>query len=109
MTTNRVARLVKRPHGEIDPGIFAIADEPVTEPKDGSSPAGNRLSVFMRVGTYVYWVEYSGTKVSFAQFKDTFMQSAARIILKAPAAGGTGTGSSTTGTSSATTTTIGSV
>jgi bifunctional pyridoxal-dependent enzyme with beta-cystathionase and maltose regulon repressor activities len=81
----------------------------VTEPKNGSSPAGNRLSVFMRVGTYVYWVDYSGTKVSFAQFKDTFMQSAARIILKAPAAAGTGTDSGTTGTSSATTTTIGSI
>jgi hypothetical protein len=74
----------------------------ITVPKDGSNPAGNRLSVFMRSGTYIYWVEYSGTKVSFAQFKDTFMQSAARIILKAPAAGGTGTGSSTTGTTGAT-------
>ncbi len=35
MTLNRVARLVRRPYGEIDPGVFAIADEPVGEPKDG--------------------------------------------------------------------------
>jgi NADPH-dependent curcumin reductase CurA len=35
MMLNRVARLARRPQGEIDPGIFAIAYEPVTEPKDG--------------------------------------------------------------------------
>ena len=75
----------------------------ITSPKNGSDPAGNRLSVFMRVGNYVYWVEYSGTKVAYAQFKDTFTQSAARIIVKDTALGAPTT--STTGTGAATTTT----
>jgi hypothetical protein len=53
----------------------------ISEPAEGSSPAGSRLTVFIRSGKSVYIVEYSGTKVAFAQFKDNYTQSAARLRL----------------------------
>lgn len=34
------------------------------------------------VGDYAYFLDYSGTKVAFAQFKDTYKQSIERIIIK---------------------------
>jgi hypothetical protein len=73
----------------------------VTEPKVGSDPAGARIAVFIKSGDYVYTVEYSGTKVAFAQFESAYKQSAARIIIT-PAAGTSTTGATTTTTSAGT-------
>ena len=78
----------------------------VNVPKHGSDPAGSRYSVFLKVGAYVYWLDYSGTKVAFAQFADTYKQSIARIIVKDMASdGGEGSTTGTTASGSTTTTT----
>jgi hypothetical protein len=96
------------PYG-IDGYVVDVIDEKadrasylITEPKVGSDPAGARIAVFIKSGDYVYTVEYSGTKVAFAQFESAYKQSAARIIVSPPAAtsttGATGTTTTTTST-----------
>ncbi len=73
------------------------------EPKDGSDPAGSRYLVFIGVGDYVYWVDYSGTKVAFAQFEEDYRMSIERIIITDQT---DEDGSSTGTTSDGTTTTL---
>jgi hypothetical protein len=64
----------------------------VTEKASGSSPAGSRLTVFIKSGQAIYIIEYSGSTTAFAQFKDTYKQSAARIrIVEQPTTATTGT------------------